>query len=56
MFLTLLGVEVRIELFEHLVACAVEIDFQILQNLGGNPFTLTEQAEQDMLGSDIRML
>jgi hypothetical protein len=56
-FLILLGGgEVRVEFAEYLVAGAVEVDLEILENLGGDALPLAEQSEQDVLGADVGML
>ena len=50
------GVKIRIEFLQHFIACTIEVDFKILENLGGDPLTFTEQTEKNMLGADIGML
>ena len=50
------GSEIRIEFLEDFVAGALDVDFEILENAGGNAFAFAEQAEEHMLGADIRVL
>src|SRR5690606_34191255 len=48
--------ELRIELAQDLVAGAFDIDVERLQDAGGDTLTFAQQAEQDVLGADVRVV
>ena len=48
--------EVGVEFLEDFVAGTFDIDFQALEDAGGDAFALAEQAEQDVLGADVGMV
>jgi len=48
--------EIRIELAEDLVAGALDIDLQILEDAGGDAVAFAEEAEEDVLGADVAVV
>ena len=57
-FLVVGGVagEIRIELAEDLVAGALDVDVEILENTSSHTVALTEKAEEDVLGPDVAVI
>ena len=49
----LLGVEVRIEFLQNLLAGLLDVDVQVLQHAGGDAVAFAQQAEQDVFGADV---
>jgi hypothetical protein len=50
------GGKLGIELAENLVAGALDVDLEGLEDAGGHALTLAEQAEEDVLGADVGMV
>jgi hypothetical protein len=48
--------ELGIELAEDLVAGALDVDLERLEDAGGDALTLAEKAEQDVLGADVAVV
>ncbi len=48
--------KIGIEFLQNLVAGPLDIDLEALQNPGGDALTFAEQAEQNVLGSDVGMI
>ena len=44
---------IAVEQLDHLLADPVQVGAQLDQHLGGDALTLTDQAEQDVLGTDV---
>ena len=44
---------VAVQQLDHLLAHPVQVGAQLDQHLGGHALTLTDQAEQDVLGADV---
>jgi hypothetical protein len=44
---------VAVQQLDHLLADPVQVGTQLDQHLGGDALTLTDQAEQDVLGADV---
>ena len=48
--------KIRVELLQDLVARPLDIDFETLQDPGGDAFAFAQKTEQDVLGADVGMI
>ena len=48
--------EVRIEFLQNLLACHLDVHVEVLQHARRHAVTLTQQAEQNVLGADVSMI
>ena len=50
------GREIRIELFEYLVARAFDVDFETLQDSRSDSLAFAQKSKQNMFRADVRMI
>ena len=48
--------EIRIQLPQNFLPCLLDVYVEIFEHLGSNPVALTEQAEQNVFGTDITVI